>query len=70
MIDKTNYKNHLMFLLGCLLGVFGVIAGAGSMNYGVSIGKGFYVFAGIIAIIDAVIIIASFYKKYFKPIGA
>ncbi len=69
MIDKTNYKNFLMFILGCLLGALGVIAGAGSINYGVDIGKGFYVFAGVVAIIDAVLVIATFYRKYMKPIG-
>lgn len=59
-----------MFFLGCLLGVFGVIGAAGSINYGVDAGKGIYILAGIIAIADAVLVVAHFYKKYLKPIDA
>lgn len=71
MIDKTNYKNHLMFLLGCLLGVFGVIAGAGSMNWGVRGGEGWlFIVAGIICIADAIYAVYSFYVQFLKPDGS
>lgn len=63
MVDKTNYKEHILFFLMCVLCILGVISGLGAINYGVANGI-LYIVAGITGIGLSVYTIITSYKRF------
>lgn len=65
---KNNPEEALLTFLMAILVIFGVICGAGSLNWGVK-GEGsiVYIIAGLIGIADSIMAGLAFYDKYLKP---
>lgn len=70
-IIQNNLKEVVLaFIMGALVAL-GIIAAAGSLNWGVRGGEGWlFIIAGIVGIADAIYAGYSFYVQFLKPDGS